>query len=763
MPLRKKHLRKRAHSNAGNTHQMISLLKYWFHGQTFPHCKSNPRNGKNECRVAPTLLLRYFAARNERHTEDHLLKKVVSLISVVFLLCGNSLNAASWPDNISRRDRAYLRQLMKDTWHYIDYYISPITGLPYDSNQAKDITNTTNIGLYLASLCMAYKLGYVEEAYAVARVTKILDSLDTYENWHRLYGNWIDPEGIVRTAKPRDSNISDYNKLPAGLIVVRQTFPQLAERCTAFLDEIPWEEFMEPGSDKIRYAFDVAQKKTLNPVYFYRGEDKILGHFLMIASGKVPPSTWNKHDLSMEELYGVKYYKWGWQGGGLFMQFICDLFMDNRGTPLGMSSANFAWAQMVHGLKIGAPVWGWSACVAPNGKYLGMNMLVDEVVTPHASALAVSLFPCEVADNLRRLETYGLRAPCMVDGKPEAFGFRDSVNWKTGQITDKYLVLDQAMLFLSLVNYCQNGLLWKTFCGDPMIINGRNLLAEYRAAPKKRAEQHARIRAFSWPEPGTFWMSDNPASIYSPNDVIQKTLWARSLCAEPLEGYSEKWVITDERGDLVADEPNAIELEPRQTKKIADVMVLTDRADFASTWSFDSVLSSSNQTLATRHTVVRFPNTLPLSGTWKIATGDDPARARIDFDDSSWKTATVPLRWEDDALPDYDGMAWYRVRFSVPAEALERWRGKPIAILLGAVDDADETFLNGQKIGQGGAFPPDEKTAWDVLRVYEFDGGLIQEENVLAVRVSDTMGNGGIWRGPVAIGPAEELRTLASP
>ena len=141
--------------------------------------------------------------------------------------------------------------------------------------------------------------------------------------------------------------------------------------------------------------------------------------------------------------------------------------------------------------------------------------------------------------------------------------------------------------------------------------------------------------------------------------------------------------------------------------------------------------------------------------------GDDPARAQVDFDDTSWKTAIVPLRWEDDALPDYDGMAWYRLRFSVPAEALDRWHGKPIAILLGAVDDADETYLNGRKIGASGAFPPDEKTAWDVLRLYEFDRGLIQGENVLAVRVSDTMGNGGIWRGPVAIGPAEELRQFS--
>ncbi|HEY8241665.1 MAG TPA: hypothetical protein VIH35_09470, partial [Kiritimatiellia bacterium] len=88
-----------------------------------------------------------------------------------------------------------------------------------------------------------------------------------------------------------------------------------------------------------------------------RGEDKILGHFLAIASGKVPADSWDKHDMSEEEKYGYSYFLHGWQGGGLFMQYICGLFADDRGTKLGHSAANFAWAQMVHAIKIGAPVW----------------------------------------------------------------------------------------------------------------------------------------------------------------------------------------------------------------------------------------------------------------------------------------------------------------------------------------------------------------------------------------------------------------------
>ena len=81
-----------------------------------------------------------------------------------------------------------------------------------------------------------------------------------------------------------------------------------------------------------------------------------------------------------------------------------------------------------------------------------------------------------------------------------------------------------------------------------------------------------------------------------------------------------------------------------------------------------------------------------------------------------------------------------------------------MAIAFGAIDDADETFLNGRKIGQSGAFGPDRKTEWRTPRVYEFDRSLLTATNVLCVRVADFGGDGGIWRGPVAIGPAAELR-----
>ena len=143
---------------------------------------------------------------------------------------------------------------------------------------------------------------------------------------------------------------------------------------------------------------------------------------------------------------------------------------------------------------------------------------------------------------------------------------------------------------------------------------------------------------------------------------------------------------------------------------------------------------------------------------WLIQGGDREDFKNAGFNDQSWATTTVPGGWEKDALPDYDGIAWYRIHFQVTEEMRAKWpRTGSMTLILGAVDDADETFLNGQKIGSSGEFPPAKVTAWDQPRFYMFDVGLLAATNVLAVRVSDWGGGGGIWRGPVVIGPESAL------
>ncbi|HSH92866.1 MAG TPA: beta galactosidase jelly roll domain-containing protein, partial [Roseimicrobium sp.] len=132
-----------------------------------------------------------------------------------------------------------------------------------------------------------------------------------------------------------------------------------------------------------------------------------------------------------------------------------------------------------------------------------------------------------------------------------------------------------------------------------------------------------------------------------------------------------------------------------------------------------------------------------VTGQWRFKKGDDSAWKTPGFDDSQWAAVTLPDTWERHSnYTEDNAYGWFRRRVEIPAD----YKGKDFHILLGCIDDADEAYLNGQRLGATGSFPPDFKSAWDVKRRYRVPASLVRGDgtDVLAVRVFDNNGNGGI-------------------
>jgi len=153
---------------------------------------------------------------------------------------------------------------------------------------------------------------------------------------------------------------------------------------------------------------------------------------------------------------------------------------------LNRSSANFAYAQILHAMDKGYPVWGWSASDSPKDGYLGWGHLKDDVVTPHACVLAISHYPKQVVKNLRKLEKMGARKPYKVKGQPKKFGFRDAIDINTGAVTNNYLYLDQGMLFLSLVNFLRGDVLRKAGDSESEVKRTRRKISDYKPVKKEQ-------------------------------------------------------------------------------------------------------------------------------------------------------------------------------------------------------------------------------------------------------------------------------------
>ena len=150
---------------------------------------------------------------------------------------------------------------------------------------------------------------------------------------------------------------------------------------------------------------------------------------------------------------------------------------------------------------------------------------------------------------------------------------------------------------------------------------------------------------------------------------------------------------------------------------------------------------------------------MDIAGLWKFKVGDSASWSKKDYDDSQWIEITAPCEWEWQGFPNLDGFCWYRKHFALDTHL----RGESLILVLGKINDMDEVFFNGVRIGRTGAFTPVDlqphgTEIWQTERFYFIPPHLInwEKENVVAIRVFDVWRAGGIWQGPLGITTREE-------
>jgi hypothetical protein len=123
--------------------------------------------------------------------------------------------------------------------------------------------------------------------------------------------------------------------------------------------------------------------------------------------------------------------------------------------------------------------------------------------------------------------------------------------------------------------------------------------------------------------------------------------------------------------------------------------------------------------------------------------GDKEKWAQPVVDEKAWRAIPVPAAWEKTAVGEYDGMAWYRVRFTLPATA----EGKRLVLHFGAVDEEAWVYLNGEFQGEHTEKSTGQTVhqIWDKPFTIRLKGARAGQENVLAVKVRDSLGAGGIF------------------
>jgi len=419
-----------------------------------------------------------------------------------------------WPKD----DREFLLLIASDTFKYFLNIVDKNTHLPLDNIQISpkkfvgDYTNITNVGLYLMCIVSGYDLGLISKEEAVKRIENTINIIETREMYNGFHYNYYDTTTMERTS--HFVSFVDSGWYIWGLVVVKETFPEFAPQVDKILKRSNFKFFYDEKEGLMFHGYDVKQKKYSDYHYGMLNTEARAISLLAIAKGDVSVKHWFK-------IYRTLPKDWAWQkqkpkgetkayyignifrretvvsekniflklklfkfekmkvfegyyeyahlkivpswGGSIFEALMPLLIIDEQNwakESFAINNKNCVLAHIKYAEEKGYPLWGMSPCGTVDGygefgvPYIGSKGYGDGVITPHASFLALLVSPEEAIRNLRKIlelypEIYG------------EYGFYDSINLSSGELTKKYLLLNQAMSFIALNNYLNNNIIPK--------------------------------------------------------------------------------------------------------------------------------------------------------------------------------------------------------------------------------------------------------------------------------------------------------------
>ena len=158
-------------------------------------------------------------------------------------------------------------------------------------------------------------------------------------------------------------------------------------------------------------------------------------------------------------------------------------------------------------------------------------------------------------------------------------------------------------------------------------------------------------------------------------------------------------------------------------------------------------------------------NALSIEGDWQFCPdpkvgGESAGFLKGDYSAGEWVSTPVPSRTGigDNRLHDRVGEFWYRTTFTPRPE----WKSGDLILAIGAIDDTDVTYLNGERIGSTGLDVPHH---WETPRFYTIPSRLIHRNkpNTLLIKVNNGAFDGGVTSGPVVIGLPSAIKPPIAP
>jgi hypothetical protein len=317
------------------------------------------------------------------------------------------------PRAAAAADTSRLVHYAAATWQSFTAMVDTSSGLPTDQLYADGTTDvqtsTTNIGAYMWSAVAANRLGILDHAALVRRLTATIGTLEHMER-HEPDGqfyNWYDHRDGSKltywppTGDPLDPILSSVDNawLATGLRIVRGAVPELAARAGALYDSMDFGFYYVPSVNRI--LFNYSPSLGTGPCcYDTVVSESRIADYIGIAKGDLPMKEYygrwrtfpDTCDYSFQETRpsgfyrtyaGVRVYDGSYPyngtritpswGGSMFEALMPSLFVPEEqwgAASWRMNHPLTVDAQIDHGLNVaGYGAWGFSPSNTPEGGY----------------------------------------------------------------------------------------------------------------------------------------------------------------------------------------------------------------------------------------------------------------------------------------------------------------------------------------------------------------------------------------------------------
>ena len=364
-------------------------------------------------------------------------------------------------------------------------------------------TSPTNIGLALLAVASSYDLKWEDANFVLNLYEKMFPSIEKLPKWNGHLYNWYNIQTLTPLSPKYISAVDSGNfvgylyVLRAFLEELKNSHPDQKERIEALASQadrwITGTDFTPLYSKENRLlsiGYDVEENRLTDSYYDLLASEARQASLVAIAKKDIPQKHWQNLSKTLTVLDGYKGLI-SWSGTSF------EYWMPNVNIPkyplslLDESCKFMVMSQQMYAHKLGIP-WGISEAafhlkdLYNNYQYkafgipwLGLKRgLADEmVVSSYGSILAVTDYPKEVVNNLKRLQECGMF---------QKYGYYEAVDFtptrlrknRAYELVKTYMAHHQGLILLSINNLFSNNILQKRMMANPEIQSVKILLQE---------------------------------------------------------------------------------------------------------------------------------------------------------------------------------------------------------------------------------------------------------------------------------------------